>query len=327
MNQLRVQGLRKSFPVRTDFLGRPTRHVDAVRDVELDIRGSETVALVGESGSGKSTVARLILQLIAADAGTIELDGEAIMGLHGAKLRRMRRRMQMIFQDPYSSLDPSLSVGDILAEPLRVHHGATAADSAPTLQALLEDVGLPADFLQRMPHELSGGQRQRVAIARALAVKPEFIVCDEIVSALDVSTRAQILNLLQKLQVEHGLSLLFITHDLSIVPYIATRVAVMYLGRVVEQGGVEEVFSLPAHPYTAALLEAIPVLDPLARKRSWHTVEHHERQGQAVSAEGCPYQPRCVQAMAHCRTTAPALVPIGSRIVACHLHTPRRQTE
>ena len=277
MKRLQMRGLRKSFPVSTGLFGRPSRYVDAVRDVELEILGGETVALVGESGSGKSTVARLVLQLITPDAGNVELDGEPLLGLRGTALRRMRRRLQMIFQDPYSSLDPTLSVGDILAEPLRVHHGGSAAHDRGALERLLEDVGLPPEFLHRMPHELSGGQRQRVAIARALAVRPEFIVCDEIVSALDVSTRAQILTLLRALQSEHGLSLLFITHDLSIVPYVASRVAVMYLGRIVEMGTVEEVFNHPAHPYTAALLEAIPVLDPLAARRSWHGAESRER--------------------------------------------------
>jgi len=319
VKQLKVQGLRKSFAVRHDWLGRPARHVDAVRGVALEIRGAETLALVGESGSGKSTVARLILQLIRPDAGSVELDGEPIVGLRGAGLRRMRRRLQMIFQDPYSSLDPTLSIRDILAEPLRVHHGAAASGSRQVLEALLEDVGLPPDFLARMPHELSGGQRQRVAIARALAVEPEFIVCDEIVSALDVSTRAQILNLLQKLQAEHGLSFLFITHDLSIVRCIATRVAVMYLGRIVEQGSVEEVFTRPVHPYTEALLAAVPVLDPTSGRRSWQMTPAGERPGEAPVADSCPYHPRCRYAWERCRSVAPPLEALGSRSVACHL--------
>jgi oligopeptide/dipeptide ABC transporter ATP-binding protein len=231
----------------------------------------------------------------------------------------MRRRLQMIFQDPYSSLDPTLSIRDILAEPLRVHHGAAASGSRQVLEALLEDVGLPPDFLARMPHELSGGQRQRVAIARALAVEPEFIVCDEIVSALDVSTRAQILNLLQKLQAEHGLSFLFITHDLSIVRCIATRVAVMYLGRIVEQGSVEEVFTRPVHPYTEALLAAVPVLDPTSGRRSWQMTPAGERPGEAPVADSCPYHPRCRYAWERCRSVAPPLEALGSRSVACHL--------
>jgi ABC-type glutathione transport system ATPase component len=237
--------------------------VDAVADVNLEIGSGETLALVGESGSGKSTIARLILQLIRPDAGSIELDGESLVGIGGERLRRMRRRLQMIFQDPYSSLDPSLSVRDIISEPLRVHHDGPVAPRQ--LEQLLSDVGLPASFLERMPHELSGGQRQRIAIARALAVEPEFLACDEIVSALDVSTRAQILNLLRSLQIARGVSMLFITHDLAIVPFIARRVAVIYLGRIVEEGTVDEVFSRPQHSYTQALLAAVPVPDPAAR--------------------------------------------------------------
>ena len=263
MKQLLVRGLRKKFPVRYDWLGRPCRFVDAVADVNLEISGGETLALVGESGSGKSTVARLILQLIRPDAGSVELDGKRLTALHGEELRRMRRRLQIIFQDPYSSLDPSLSIREILSEPFRVHHFQSVVPRR--LEKLLDDVGLPGGFLTRMPHELSGGQRQRVAIARSLAVGPEFIACDEIVSALDVSTRAQILNLLKMLQAERGISMLFITHDLAIVPFIAHRVAVIYLGRIIEQGTVDEVFSRPQHTYTKRLLAAVPVPDPAAR--------------------------------------------------------------
>ena len=211
-------------------------------------------------------MARLILQLIRPDAGSVELDGERLTALRGEELRRMRRRLQIIFQDPYSSLDPSLSIRD---DSVRAVPGAPSgiARANSAREKLLDDVGLPGSFLTRMPHELSGGQRQRVAIARALAVEPEFIACDEIVSALDVSTRAQILNLLSALQAERGVSMLFITHDLAIVPFIARRVAVIYLGRIVEQGTVDEVFSRPQHAYTKALLAAVPVPDPAARAR------------------------------------------------------------
>jgi len=263
VKQLLVRGLRKRFPTKHDWLGRPCQFVDAVADVNLEVNRGETLALVGESGSGKSTVARLILQLIRPDAGSVELDGEQLMALHGEELRRMRRRLQIIFQDPYSSLDPSLSIREILSEPFRVHHARSVASIR--LEKLLDDVGLPRDFLARMPYELSGGQRQRVAIARSLAVEPEFIACDEIVSALDVSTRAQILNLLRAIQAERGISMLFITHDLATVPFIAHRVAVIYLGRIVEQGTVDEVFSRPQHAYTKRLLAAVPVPDPTAR--------------------------------------------------------------
>jgi len=253
MNSLRVRGLRKRFA-----------SVEAVRGVDLDLLPGETLALVGESGSGKSTIARLVLQLIAPDAGSIDLDGQSLIGLRGDALRAMRRRLQMIFQDPYGSLDPTLSIRQVLTEPFRVHfHRRPTQDE---LQQLLGDVGLSAALLERMPHELSGGQRQRVAIARALAVQPEFIACDEVVSALDVSTRAQILTLLRSLQRSRSLSMLFITHDLAIVPYIAQRVAVIHRGEIVERGTVDEVFSRPQHAYTQALLAAVPVPDPRVRR-------------------------------------------------------------
>ena len=255
MKSLRVRNLRKRF-----------HSVEAVRGVDLDLLPGETLALVGESGSGKSTIARLVLQLIAPDAGSIELDDSPLLGLRGERLRAMRRRLQMIFQDPYGSLDPTLSIRQVLAEPFRVHFRRRPGQDE--LGRLLADVGLSEGLVERMPHELSGGQRQRVAIARALAVQPEFIACDEVVSALDVSTRAQILTLLRSLQRSRGLSMLFITHDLSIVPYIAERVAVIHRGEIVERGEVDEVFSRPAHPYTQALLAAVPVPDP--RLRSNH---------------------------------------------------------
>src|SRR3954465_4366232 len=260
MRSLSVRNLRKRFA-----------SVEAVRGVYLDLLPGETLALVGESGSGKSTIARLLLQLIAPDSGAIELDGQSLVGLHGDALRAMRRRLQMIFQDPYGSLDPTLSIRQVLAEPLRqvrgdpfrVHFRRPPAQDE--LERLLGDVGLSAPLLDRMPHELSGGQRQRVAIARAVAVQPEFIACDEVVSALDVSTRAQILTLLRSLQRSRNLSMLFITHDLAIVPYIAQRVAVIHRGEIAEGGTGDEVFSRPRHAYTEALLAAVPVPDPRLR--------------------------------------------------------------
>jgi ABC-type glutathione transport system ATPase component len=252
VKSLSVRNLRKRFG-----------STEAVRGVDLDLLPGETLALVGESGSGKSTIARLVLQLIAPDSGSIDLDGQSLVGLRGDALRAMRRRMQMIFQDPYGSLDPTLSIRQVLAEPFRVHfHRRPTQDE---LERLLADVGLSAALLDRMPHELSGGQRQRVAIARALAVQPEFIACDEVVSALDVSTRAQILTLLRALQRSRGLSMLFITHDLAIVPYIARRVAVIHHGEIVERGEVDEIFSRPQHAYTQALLAAVPAPDPRVR--------------------------------------------------------------
>ena len=316
MKHLRLRGLHKRFPVGHDWLGRPTRYMPAVVDVDLDIRAGETLALVGESGSGKSTLARLLLQLTPADAGSIELDGESLIGLRGERLLAMRRRMQMIFQDPYSSLDPSLHIRDILAEPLRVHHLGPIDDAR--LAHLLAEVGLPAQFLGRMPHELSGGQRQRVAIARALAIEPELIACDEIVSALDVSTRAQIINLLRALQAGRGLSMLFITHDLSIVPHVAQRVAVIYLGRIVEQGAVDAIFARPAHPYTEALLAAVPVANPRSGRRSWKLAREADGLAESRPEQGCVYRPRCAMATSRCASEAPAIVEWDGRLVACH---------
>lgn len=316
MRMLRAAGLTKQFSIGRDWLGRHARLHSVVDGVDLEIRGGETVALVGESGSGKSTLARLLLRLIEPDAGLIELDGESLVALRGEKLRAVRRRMQMIFQDPYSSLDPTLSVREILAEPLRVHR--TGPIDQQLLAALLADVGLPVGFLERMPYELSGGQRQRVAIARALAIEPELLVCDEVVSALDVSTRAQIVNLLQALQARRGVSMLFITHDLSIVPYVAHRIVVLYLGRVVEEGAVENVFGRPAHPYTAALLRAVPVPNPRAARRSWDDASA-EALEMMRPEQGCAYRPRCPHAFARCHVEVPALRSIDERHrMACH---------
>ena len=317
-----IRDRHKRFPVGHDWLGRPTSFVPAVVDVDLDIRAGETLALVGESGSGKSTIARLLLQLTPADAGSIELDGAPLIGLRGERLLAMRRRMQMIFQDPYSSLDPSLHIRDILAEPLRVHRLAPIDDAR--LAGLLAEVGLPAQFLGRMPHELSGGQRQRVAIARALAIEPELIACDEIVSALDVSTRAQIINLLRALQAGRGLSMLFITHDLSIVPHVAQRVAVIYLGRIVEQGPVDAIFARPAHPYTEALLDAVPVANPRSGRRSWKLVREGAGLADARPEQGCVYRLRCGIAISRCASEVPAIAEFDGRAVACHARSGAR---
>lgn len=317
MKRLRVHGLTKSFVTGTDWLGRPATSTRVVDDVNFEIAGGETLALVGESGSGKSTIARLLLGLAKPDAGTIALDGESIVGLGGARLRALRRRMQMVFQDPYASLDPTQRIRDIVGEPLRVRDGHAPGEQR--LRDLLADVRLPARFLDRLPAELSGGQRQRVAIARALAVAPEFVACDEVVSALDVSTRAQILELLGTLQRERHLAMLFITHDLSIVPHVAARVAVIFHGRIVESGPVGEVFDQPAHPYTAALLAAVPNPDPRSSRRSWATAPG------AVGAidddaprSGCAYAMRCDRASVRCAGEIPVLRPAGRRAWACH---------
>jgi ABC-type oligopeptide transport system ATPase subunit len=264
---LEVRGLRKYFPVRRGSLGRVTGQVRAVDDIDLQIRRGETLGLVGESGSGKTTLGRTLLRLIEPTAGEALFDGEDIFRMDRGSLRRLRRRAQIVFQDPYGSLNPRLTVGETLREVLQVHRlaGGRAADRR--VGELLELVGLSPAHAHRYPHEFSGGQRQRIGIARALSVEPEFIICDEPVSALDVSVQAQILNLLRDLQAQLGLAYLFIAHDLSVVEHVSDRIAVMYLGRIVEVGTTREIVQSPRHPYTRALLSAVPIPDPSAARK------------------------------------------------------------
>ena len=259
---VKVEGLRKEFPVRRGLLQREQGSIVAVDDVDLAIRESECLGLVGESGSGKSTLGRCILRLIEVTDGSIYFRGENLVPLRGEELRRRRREFQMIFQDPYGSLNPRMSVGQIVREPLEVHDVVPAADRNRRVLELLDLVGLPEDAAQRYPHEFSGGQRQRIGVARALAPEPQFIVADEPVSALDVSVRAQIINLLMDLRQRLGLSLLFIAHDLAVVEQIADRVAVMYLGRIIEFSDTGDLFAQPQHPYSVSLLSAVPEPDP-----------------------------------------------------------------
>jgi ABC-type oligopeptide transport system ATPase subunit len=267
-----VRGLKKYFPVRRGSLGRVTGQVRAVDDVGFQIRRGETLGLVGESGSGKTTLGRTLLRLIEPTAGEALFDGEDIFRMDRGSLRRLRRRAQIVFQDPYGSLNPRLTVGETLREVLQVHRLARGRAADRRVGELLELVGLSPAHAHRYPHEFSGGQRQRIGIARALSVEPEFIICDEPVSALDVSVQAQILNLLRDLQAQLGLAYLFIAHDLSVVEHVSDRIAVMYLGRIVEVGTTREIVQSPRHPYTRALLSAVPIPDPSAARKGTRVV-------------------------------------------------------
>lgn len=318
---LDVSGLRKSFPVARSWFGRHRKSLRAVDDVDLSIRRGETLGLVGESGSGKSTLARLCLKLIEPTAGQIWLFGEPIERLSPRAMRPLRRNLQMVFQDPFASLNPRLPIGRILAEPLRNFRIAQGADLARRVEALLARVGLPADVVNRRAHEFSGGQRQRIGIARALAPEPKLIVLDEPVSALDVSVQAQVLNLLSALQDQAGYSYLFVSHDLAVVRHISHRVAVMYLGRIVEIGPVESIFSTPRHPYTEALLAAVP--DPAGRQRGGTRRRGPRLRGEIPSPinppSGCAFRTRCPLAIQRCVEERPALLGSGDHAVACHL--------
>ncbi len=317
---LAVNDLKKHFPLRGGFVGAGARVVHAVDGVSFHIDRAETLALVGESGCGKSTVGRAILRLFAITAGEVVLDGRRIDDMAAGTLRPLRRRMQVVFQDPFASLNPRLRVRDLLAEPIRNFGLAkSSADVAARIDALLDKVRLPRDAAHRWPHEFSGGQRQRIAIARALAAEPDLIVCDEAVSALDVSVKAQIVNLLQDLQRELGLALLFISHDLAIVEHITHRVAVMYLGKIVELGHKRQIFAAPRHPYTQALLSAVPVPEPGAARA--RIILKGDIPSPIDRPAGCHFHTRCPHAFDRCRRDEPALRPMpDGSLVACHLY-------
>lgn len=314
---LDVRRLTKAFKVRSGGFA-PARHVQAVSDVSLTIRRGETFGLVGESGCGKSTLGRAILRVSEPDSGEILFDGTDITQLGAAAMRPFRRRMQMIFQDPYASLNPRFTLGDTVREPMMIHRLCSPKESEWRVRALLELVGLKSDHIQRYPHEFSGGQRQRIGIMRALAPEPEFIVCDEPFSALDVSIQAQIINLLERIQDEKRLAYLMITHNLSAVRHISHRVGVMYLGRLVECGPAQEVCDRPAHPYTQALIASVPVPDPRQAGRARALLE-----GEVPSPidlpSGCAFAGRCRYCTNKCHEAAPALKQIDGRQVACHL--------
>jgi oligopeptide/dipeptide ABC transporter ATP-binding protein len=313
---LRVEDLKVHFPVRKGVFSRVVAHVKAVDGVSFEVAQGETVGLVGESGCGKTTTGRAVLRLIEPTGGRVEFQGRDLARSAGAELRALRRNMQIIFQDPFSSLNPRMTVGSIIGEGLAVHREGRRRERLDKIRRTMERCGLDPDYFNRYPHEFSGGQRQRIGIARALVLNPKFIVCDEPVSALDVSIQSQIVNLLVELKEELDLAYLFIAHDLSVVQYISDRVAVMYLGRIVEIARAEELYRNPLHPYTRALLAAVPVPDPTKRR------EHVPLAGDVPSPldppAGCRFHPRCPLAMDRCRREEPRELDIAGHRVWCH---------
>jgi oligopeptide transport system ATP-binding protein len=317
-----IRNLRKYFPItRGTIFQRHSGDVKAVDGVSLSIRRGETLGLVGESGCGKSTTGRTVLQLERPTDGEVWFDGQDLTKLKGEELRLMRRHFQMIFQDPYASLNPRMTVGDIVGEPLEIHQLSRGAETRARVQELLQIVGLNPGFVNRYPHEFSGGQRQRIGIARAVAVNPDFIVCDEPVSALDVSIRAQVLNLLQNLQQQFNLTYLFIAHDLAVVRHISDRVAVMYLGKIVELADRDGLYAHPKHPYTRALLSAVPIPNPRIERKRERIILIGDAPSPANPPPGCPFHTRCpIAQKGLCDTVVPEWREITpGQWVACHL--------
>ena len=320
-NLLEVRGLKKYFPIRRGVFSRVSGHVRAVDGVDLALRRGETLGLVGESGSGKTTTGRCILRLLEPTEGSVVFDGVNLLGLSPKEMRKMRRELQVIFQDPYSSLNPRMRVGSIVGEPLIIHKIAKGSEREHRVADLLCKVGLDPSAMKRYPHEFSGGQRQRIGIARALALRPKLIICDEPVSAPDVSVQAQVVNLLMDLQEEFSLTYLFIAHDLSVVEHISDRVAVMYLGKIVEVAEAEVLYRNPQHPYTKALLSAVPVPDPTAK--SERIALKGDLPSPAEPPPGCAFHPRCPVAVEVCSRVVPRLLDSGGgHLASCHLVHP-----
>ncbi|WP_274650317.1 ABC transporter ATP-binding protein [Paenibacillus humicola] len=316
-NLLEIREVKKYFPIKSGLFGRVAGHVKAVDGVSLRIGRGETFGLVGESGCGKSTLGRVILKLQSATAGEVLFNGRDVQALGSSDLRRLRQEMQIIFQDPFGSLNPRFQVRDIIAEPLRLHLKMSGKEADKRVCELMELVGLDASRRNRYPHEFSGGQRQRIGIARAIALGPKFIVADEAVSALDVSVQSQVINLLMRLQRELGLTYLFIAHGLHVVRHISDRIGVMYLGKMAEVSRTEELFAAPLHPYTAALLSAIP--EPTPHRRQERIILQGDVPSPASPPSGCRFHPRCPYATERCRREEPVLrEAVPGREVACH---------
>jgi oligopeptide transport system ATP-binding protein len=317
---LEVQNLKKHFPIKGGVLSRTIGYVYAVDDISFTLHRGETLGLVGESGCGKSTTGRTILRLIEPTAGAIKFEGQNITDLDKGSMRSLRREMQIIFQDPYASLNPRMTVGSIIGEPLEIHKIAKGAEKEDQVASLLQKVGLRAEDMRKYPHEFSGGQRQRIGIARALGLNPKLIVCDEPVSALDVSIQAQVINLLGDLQEEFGLSYLFIAHNLNVVEHISNRVAVMYLGKIVELASDTDLYNNPQHPYTEALLSAVPIPDPTAQKK--RIILEGDVPSPINPPSGCHFHTRCPYKEQICHEVEPEFKDIGGgHWVACHLRT------